>query len=57
MKRVGTINGITVYEEPACPPGQLYFLNDRNMQFQVHNIQISRWQKVKLWIQRQLNKL
>lgn len=55
MKRVGTIKGIAVYEDPACPPGQLYFLNDRNMVFHTLHLHVSRWQKVKLWIKRHLS--
>lgn len=57
MKKVGYINGIAVYEDPDCPPGQLYFLSDKYMDFRVHNISVTRWQAAKLWIRRLLNKL
>lgn len=43
MKRIGTYNGFPLYEDPACPPNTLYFLNEEFYTLSC----LSRWERVK----------
>lgn len=52
MKRIGTYNGLPVYEDPNCPLGQMYFMNDHFIQFG----RLSRWQRLKLAVKRWMTK-
>ncbi len=55
MKRVGTYNGVPLYEDPNCPPGQLFFLNEKWADFKhdsssAYGIKFSRWYRFKRWM-------
>jgi hypothetical protein len=53
MKKVGTFRGVDVYEDPNCPPGMLYFLNDNNIDFHAVSIDNrTKWQRIKDWVRR-----
>lgn len=58
MKKVGYINSskhrnVPVYEDPNCPPGQLYFINDKFLEFaRIDNR--SRFQRIKDWFKHKL---
>lgn len=51
MKRIGTFKGSPVYEDPNSPPGKMYFLNDKYMDFASIDAR-SRWQRFKDWVKR-----
>lgn len=56
MKHVGYINGISVYEDPNCPPGMLYALSDAYEGQFVQHSTLSRFglikARLKRWIER-----
>lgn len=53
MKLIGYIGTTPVYEDPAAPPGKLYFLNDHYMQFSRFE-PLSRWQRFLVTLKRML---
>lgn len=51
MKRIGTYNGVPLYEDPDCPPGQIYFLNDKYVRWARFE-PLSRWQRFLVTLKR-----
>jgi hypothetical protein len=50
-KYIGKLHGVDFYEDPDCPPGKMYMLNDNYMSFSAVDIR-SRWQRIKDRIKR-----
>lgn len=40
--------GVNIKEDPNCPPGMMYFINEKNLEFHSIDAQ-SRWQRIKDW--------
>jgi hypothetical protein len=50
IKKVGDFRGVPVYEDPNCPPGKVYFLNDNYAAVPYAIDTRSRWQHFIDWL-------
>lgn len=56
MKKIGEFNGTPVYEDPNAPPGKMFFLNDKFMEFSSIDTR-SRWQRLKDWLKQVIRRV